>query len=86
MTPTPTPTPTLTLTLTLTRYEKSTVYFAFDVKETDGLLTGRGDVYAAPKANPKALAKVGGFEAKRVTKDWDLRDARVAKIVTDKVL
>ena len=67
-------------------YEKSTVYFALDLKETDGVLAGRGDVYAAPRANPKGLAKVGGFEAKRVTKDWDLRDARVAKIVTDKVL
>ena len=67
-------------------YEKSTVYFALDVEETDGLLSGRGDVYAAPRADPKSLAKVGGFEAKRVTKDWDLRDARVARVVTDKML
>ena len=69
-------------------YEKSTVYFALDLQtsETDGALNGKGDVFAAPRAEPKAIKRVGGFEAKRVNRDWDLRDAAVAKRVTDKML
>jgi hypothetical protein len=69
-------------------YERSTVYFAFDVKTsaTDGTLVGQGDVYAAPRADPKALRRVGGFDARRVNSAWDLRDAAVAKRVTDKML
>ena len=69
-------------------YEKSTVFFAFDVVESprDGALVGKGDVYAAPRANPKGLAKVGGFEARRVSTEWDLRNPVVSKRVTDTAL
>ena len=69
-------------------YEKSTVYFALDLQTSavDGALAGQGDVFAAPRAEPKALRRVGGFEARRVNREWDLRDAAVARRVTDKVL
>mgnify|MGYP006104766565 CR=1 FL=1 len=69
-------------------YEKSTVYFALDLQTStaDGALAGKGDVYSAPRAEPKAIKRVGGFEAKRLNRDWDLRDPAVAKRVTDKVL
>lgn len=70
-------------------YEKSLVFYGFDVESSskDGSsLVGRGDVYAAPKANPKGIAKVGSFEAKRVSSDWDLRNPIIAQRVTDKVL
>ena len=69
-------------------YEKSVVFFAFDVKSspTDGALIGRGDVFAAPKANPKGIAKVGGFEARRVSSEWDMRNPVIARRVTDKEL
>ena len=69
-------------------YEKSTVYFALDLQTStaDGALAGKGDVYSAPRAEPKAIKRVGGFEAKRLNREWDLRDPAVAKRVTDKVL
>ena len=70
-------------------YEKSTVYFAVDLDESrsDGVLAGTGgDVYAAPRANPKAIAKVGGFDARRVSSEWDLRNPVVARRVSDKAL
>ena len=69
-------------------YEKSTVYFAVDLVESprDGALGGRGDVYAAPRADPRALAKVGNVEARRVSSEWDLRNPVVARRVTDKAL
>jgi hypothetical protein len=65
-------------------YEKSTVFFAADL-EGDGS-QGKGSVYAAPRADPKAIKRVGEFTAKKVTSAWDLRDPVVSRRVTDKML
>ena len=65
-------------------YDKSTVFFAFDLPET-GELAGKGDVYAAPRSDPKALRKVGVFDARRVSREWQLRDPAVARRVADKL-
>ena len=68
-------------------YEKSTVFFAFDVAEAaDGALGGNGDVYAAPRADPKAIKRVGNFDARRVSKAYDLRDPIVARRVSGTAL
>lgn len=68
-------------------YEKSTVFFAFDVVEgSDGALSGKGDVYASPRSDPKAIRRVGAFDARRVNRAFDLRDPVVARRVSDKVL
>jgi len=69
-------------------YERSTVFFAVDVAtQRDGALGGaNGEVYAAPRADPKALRKVGTFSARRVNTAFDLRDASVARMVTEKLL
>ena len=60
-------------------YEKSTVFFAFDV---GGDMSGKGDIFAVPRAGGK-LARVGNFDAKRVSKEWSLLDPVVARRVTD---
>ena len=65
-------------------YDKSTVYFSADLSG-DGS-SGDGTVFAAPRAEPKALKRVGTFSARKVTSSWDLRDPVVAKRVTDKML
>lgn len=68
-------------------YPRSTVFFSFDVEERpDGALGGRGEVYATPRADPRALTRVGVFDAKRVSTQWDMRNPIVARIVTDKDL
>ena len=69
-------------------YEKSNVFFSFDVKENsgDGALSGRGDVFAAPRSEPSGLRRVGSFKAKRVSTDWDLANPSVARRVTEKML
>ena len=69
-------------------YDKSTVFFSFDVNENrgDGVLSGRGDVFAAPRSEPSGLRRVGSFEAKRVSTDWDLANQSVARRVTEKML
>ena len=68
-------------------YEKSTVYFALDVQQTGSNLGGKGSVFAKIRSEPNSpLKKVGSFEAKRVSEDWDLRNPVVARRVTDKVL
>ncbi len=43
-------------------------------------------MYAAPRSEPAAIKRVGDFSAKRVSRDWDMRNPVVAKIVTDKEL
>ena len=69
-------------------YEKSTVFFASDITMgADGKLEGKGDVFAQPRADPSMkLAKVGTFNARRISSEWDLRDPVVARQVTSKVL
>jgi hypothetical protein len=52
----------------------------------DGVLSGRGDVFAAPRSEPSGLRRVGSFEAKRVSTDWDLANPSVARRVTEKML
>lgn len=68
-------------------YEKSSVFFSSDLTEgADGVLLGKGDVYAMPRADPSKLAKVGQFSARRLGGAWDLRDPVVARRVTNKIL
>ena len=74
-------------------YERSTVFFAVDLAESGPssgatALAGKaGDVFAAPRADPKAgLRKVGFFDAKRVSNEWDMREPTVARRVTEKAL
>ena len=68
-------------------YEKSTVFFSFEVKENGGgRLSGRGDVFAAPRSDPSGLRRVGSFTAKRVSTDWDLTNPVIARRVTEKLL
>ena len=68
-------------------YEKSTVFFAVNVASSSGTLQGQsGEVFAAPRNDPKSIRKVGSFDARRVSKEWDLRDPVVARRITDKAL
>ena len=68
-------------------YPRQQVFFAFDMEQkADGGLAGKGDVYAAQRSDPTTIKKVGDFSAKRVSKEWDMRNPVVGKIVTDKVL
>ena len=68
-------------------YPRQEVYFAFDVEERGGgALGGTGDVYAAPRTDPKAIKRVGDFSARRVSLAWDMQNPVVARFVTEKEL
>jgi len=68
-------------------YEKSTVFFSTELSEAaDGTLTGKGEVFAAPRSDPAALRRVGTFKSRQVSAQWDLKDPSVASRVTDKML
>ena len=68
-------------------YPQQQVFFALDIEERrDGTLGGKGDVYAAPRSEPKAINRVGDCTARRVSREWDLRNPVVARIATDKEL
>ena len=68
-------------------YEKSTVFFSTELSEAaDGTLTGKGEVFAAPRSDPAALRRVGTFKSRQVSAQWDLKDPGVASRVTDKML
>lgn len=68
-------------------YEKSTVFFSTELSEAaDGTLTGKGEVFAAPRSDPSALRRVGTFKSRQVSSEWDLKDPNVASRVTDKML
>ena len=69
-------------------YERSTVFFSLPITESaqDGTLVGKGDVFAQPRSDPNGLKKVGSFDAKRVSGQWDMRDPAIGRRVTNTAL
>ena len=69
-------------------YEKSAVFFAFDVREstTDRALGGSGEIYASPRGDASAVRRIGSFEARRISREWSLQDPVIARRVTDTVV
>ena len=49
-------------------------------------LVGKGDVFAQPRSDPNGLKKVGSFDAKRVSGQWDMRDPAIGRRVTNTAL
>lgn len=68
-------------------YEKSTVFFSTELSAAaDGTLTGKGEVFAAPRSDPAAIRRVGTFKSRKVSGEWDLKNPDVASRVTNKIL
>ena len=69
-------------------YERSTVFFSLPITQSaqDGTLVGKGDVFAQPRSDPNGLKKVGSFDAKRVSGQWDMRDPAIGRRVTNTAL